>query len=171
MMIVWTVLLLLVNLVWLATVLFALPGNWLMIVTTAVFAWWQRDSQVFGIHTLVAITVLAVIGEIVEFLGGFGGARRAGARWQGAAGAICGAVIGGIFGTFLIPIPILGTLLGACGGAGLGTFLLEAAGGRAMDHAFRSGVGAGAGVLLGTTAKFVIGVVIYAIIAVAAFWP
>ncbi|MBE0537725.1 MAG: DUF456 domain-containing protein [Phycisphaerae bacterium] len=167
----WIILLLLVNLAWLATVPFALPGNWLMIITTALFAWWHRDAQIFSVQTLVAVTVLAVIGEVIEFLGGFGGAKGAGARWQGAFGAIFGAVIGGLVGTFVIPLPVLGTLLGACVGAGVGTFLLETAGGRTMRHAFRSGVGAGVGVFIGTTTKCAIGVVIYLTIAVAAFWP
>jgi uncharacterized protein YqgC (DUF456 family) len=171
MLIVWIVLLLLFNLVCLALVPFALPGNWLMIVATALFAWWQRDNHIFSVYTLGAVVVLAVIVEIVEFLGGFGGARHAGARWQGAAGAIFGAVIGGIVGTFVIPVPILGTLLGACIGGGLGTFLIEAAGGGAIEHAFRTGIGAGVGVFVGTAAKFIVGVAIWLTIAVAAFWP
>ena len=165
------VLLLLVNLIWLAAVVFSLPGNWLMIITTVLFAWWQWDRGVFSIYTLMAITALAVVGEILEFLGGMGGARKAGASWRGSIGAIIGAVVGAILGTLLIPVPVVGTLLGACVGAGLGTCLLEMQAGRDIERSVKSGFGAGMGVFIGTTAKFAAGVVIWLTIAVAAFWP
>ena len=167
----WIILLLFVNLIWLGMVLFTLPGNWLMVASTALFAWLHWDAGVFSAYTLGALVVLAVAAEVLEFLGGLGGARRAGARWAGAVAAIFGAFIGGIVGTFLIPVPIAGTLLGAGIGGAAATFLLEAGGGRGMDKAFRSGVGAGIGVFVGTVAKFAIGVVIYITIAVAALWP
>jgi len=32
--------LVLLNLLWLALVLFGLPGNWLMVLSTSLFAWW-----------------------------------------------------------------------------------------------------------------------------------
>jgi hypothetical protein len=44
-------------------------------------------------------------------------------------------------------------------------------GGKKMEQSIRSGVGAGFGVLFGTTAKFAIGVIIWLIVAVAAFCP
>ena len=94
---VWLVILILFNACWLMLVPFTLPGNWLMIITTVLFAWWQRDSGVFSIYTLAAITALAVVGEILEFLGGMGGARKAGASWRGSLGAIIGAIVGAIF--------------------------------------------------------------------------
>ena len=165
------ILLLLANLVCLAAVVFSLPGNWLMIIATVLFAWWQRESGVFSTYTLMAITAMAVVGEILEFLGGIGGARKAGASWRGSIGAIIGAVVGAILGTLLIPLPVLGTLLGACLGAGLGTCLLERLAGCDIERSVRSGFGAGMDVFIGTTSKFAVGVVIWLTIAVAAFWP
>ena len=32
--------LILLNLLWLPLVLFGLPGNWLMVLSTSLFAWW-----------------------------------------------------------------------------------------------------------------------------------
>ena len=90
MLIVWIVLLLLFNLVCLALVPFALPGNWLMIVATALFAWWQRDNHIFSVYTLGAVVVLAVIAEIVEFLGGFGCKACRGAVAGGRGRNRCG---------------------------------------------------------------------------------
>ena len=168
---VWLVMLIVLNACWLGLVVFALPGNWLIVLSTALFAWWRWDDHVFSIYTLIAITLLAVLGEVVEFLGGAGGAKKAGAGWRGAFGALAGAVTGAVVGTFAIPIPFLGTLIGACVGAGLGAWLLELIGGKKMEESVKLGVGAGVGVFLGTTTKFAIGAIIWLIVAVAAFWP
>ena len=126
---------------------------------------------VFSIWTLVFITVLAVIGEIVEFFAGMAGARKAGAGWKGAFGALLGAITGAIAGTFVIPVPFLGTLIGAASGAGLATWLIEHSGGKQSHESVRSGMGAGVGVFLGTGAKVAIGALIWLIIAFSAFWP
>ncbi len=168
---VWLIMLVILNTAWLGLVIFSLPGNWLIVISTGLFAWWRWEDHPFSIYVLIGITVLAVLGEVVEFLGGAGGAKKAGAGWLGTFGALFGAVSGAIFGTFLIPIPILGTLIGASVGGGLGAWGLEVMGGKQMKHSVRSGVGAGVGVLFGTTAKFAIGVLIWLIVAVAAFWP
>ncbi|MBM4103437.1 MAG: DUF456 domain-containing protein [Planctomycetes bacterium] len=168
---VWVFLLLTLNTCWLAGILFALPGNWLMIITTAWFAWWRWDDGIFSIGVLIAVAVLAWIGELIEFFAGAGSARRAGAGWWGALAAIGGMICGALLGTVLIPIPIAGTLLGACLGAGLATWGVERLSGKAHDKSVKSGVGAGVGVFVGTTTKFLIGCVIWLIIAVAAFWP
>ena len=94
----------------------------------------------------------------------------AGAGWMAAAAAIGGALIGAIAGTFLILIPFLGTLLGACIGAGLATWVMESAGGKCRDDSVRSGVGAGLGVFIGTSAKITIGAILCLIAALAAFF-
>lgn len=164
----WIFILLMLNVCWLAGALFALPGNWLMVVSTVLFAWWRWDDGIFGIGVLVAIAVLALIGEIIDFFAGTGGARRAGAGWGGALAAIGGMICGALFGTFLIPVPVLGTLLGACAGAGLATWGVERLIGKTPDKSVRSGLGAGVGVVVGTTTKFLIGCLIWLIIAIAA---
>lgn len=171
MLYIWLVLLILVNVVWLGLIVFALPGNWLIVVTTSLFAWWRAEDGVFSIYTLIGITVLAFLGELVEFFGGMGGAKRAGGGWRGSAGAIIGAVTGAVLGTFLLPVPFLGTLIGMCAGAGAGALGLEFLGGREIKESVHLGIGAGFGQLVGTTGKFVIGILIWVIVAVAAFWP
>lgn len=168
---VWLTLLVIVNLCWLSLVFLSLPGNWLMVISTCLLAWWRWEDGVFSIYTLIAIAVLAFIGEMIEFFAGVGGARSAGAGWRGALGALAGAIIGAIAGTFLIPIPFLGTLTGACTGAGLGAWAMELTGGKKMKRALRTGVGAGVGVLFGTGSKIAIGALIWLIITITAFWP
>lgn len=173
----WAALLVLVNTVWLCLNLLALPGNWLMVVTTVLLAWWQWDGgksawdQMFSIPVLVAIVALAALGEVVEFFAGVAGAQKGGATGWGSAGALLGGIIGAIAGTVLIPVPVLGSLIGACGGACLGAWGLELIGGRTMRPAIRSGVGGGMGRLTGTLLKLLLGVLIWLIVAVAAFWP
>lgn len=171
MLYVWLSLLVLVNAVWLALVFFALPGNWLIVISTCLFAWWRWEDGVFSIYSLTAITGLAVVGELVEFFGGAGGAKKAGAGWRGSIGAIIGALVGAVIGTAVIPIPVFGTVVGACVGAGLGAWALELAGGKRLVDSVRSGMGAGFGEFVGITGKFAVGVVIWLVVAVAAFWP
>lgn len=161
--------LIVLNAVWLILTLFALPGNWLIIITTSLFAWWQWEHGVFSIYTLIVIAVLAFSGEAVEFFAGAGGAKKAGAGWLGAIAAIFGAVTGAVIGTFVLPL--FGTILGACLGAGLAATVVELYMGKPPDASIRSGFGASLGYLIGSTVKFAIGVAIWLIVAFAAFWP
>lgn len=171
------ILLTLLNALWLALVVFGLPGNWLMVATTAALAWWQWDEakpasdQMFSVTMLIILAALAAAGEIAELLAGLVGSKTAGGTKWGAAGALAGTIIGAIAGTVMIPIPVLGSILGACGGAALGAALLEIKGGMHLEGALRSGAGAGAGRLVGTLAKLACGVAIWLLSAVAAFWP
>jgi uncharacterized protein YqgC (DUF456 family) len=165
----WSTILVIVNAFWLMLVPFTLPGNWLIVITTVLFAWWWADDKVFSPYTLVVITLLALLGEVVEFFGGAAGAKKAGARFLGSLGAIIGAITGAIIGTFVFPI--LGTLIGSCAGAAIGACLLEIAGGRKVEDTINLGIGAGLGHFFGTTAKMALGILIWLIVAVAAFCP
>lgn len=173
----WATLLVLLNLVWLATVVAGLPGTWLIVVSTALVAWWQwgdpttDQAGMFSIATLVVIVLLAAVADIAEFFTGVVGSKKAGGTRWGSVGALLGGIVGAIVATFLIPIPLLGSLIGACGGACLGAWGLELAGGRRMRQSLNAGVGAGVGTFVGRVVKLVAGTVIWLIVAVAAFWP
>ena len=164
------ILLILLNAVWLLLVFFGLPGNWLIVASTCLFAWWRWEDGFFSIYTLTAIVVIAILGELFEFFGGMHGAKKAGASWQSSIAAIAGAIAGAVIGTFLIPILLFGTILGACIGAGLATWSLELSRGRKMDESVRCAVSAGLGELFGITMKVIAGIIIWLIVAVAAFW-
>jgi len=171
------ILLLVVNLFWLFLVVLGLPGNWLMVLSTILFGWWQLSraepggQAMFGMVTLVAIVILATLGEVVEFISGVVGAKKAGGTRRGSIGAIVGGIVGALAATFVIPIPVLGSLIGACGGAALGAWGLELYGGLEMPRSIKSGLGAGVGRLVGTVVKLVAGASIWIVVAVAAFWP
>jgi uncharacterized protein YqgC (DUF456 family) len=167
---IWPILLTLVNAAWLVSIIAGLPGTWLM-VGSAILLQWLRGVEYFSIATLVVVTVLAGVGELFEFATGVAGAKAAGGTRHGAAGALLGGLVGAIVGTFVISIPLVGTLIGACLGAASGTILLEARAGMPTQASVRAGVGAGIGRLLGTVMKLAIGVIIWLILAIAAFWP
>jgi uncharacterized protein len=163
--------LILLNALCLVLVVFGIPGNWLMVILTCLFAWWQRDTGPFSRGTLIAIAVLALMGELIEFLAGMAGARRSGTSWQGSIGAIFGAMLGALVGTFAIPIPLVGTLVGASVGAGAIVWVVETLRGQRMDRSLQRAFHAGLGQILGTSSKMAVGVLIWVVIAIAAFWP
>ena len=173
----WAILLTLLNTVWLGTIVLGLPGNWLMILSAILLAWWQGGDDasdgagLFSLMTLIVIVVIAAGAEVAEFLTGVLGSKKAGGTRWGSLGALAGGIIGAVIGTVAIPIPLLGSLIGACGGACLGAWGLELYSGQTMKASLGSGVGAGVGTLAGRMIKLVAGIVIWLTVTVAAFWP
>ncbi len=168
----WATLLVLLNAVWLATVVAGLPGLWLMVAGAIALEWWRGDQQdIFSAGVLIAIVVLAAAAEIAEFVTGMVGSQKAGGTRWGSVGALVGGLVGAVVGSFVIPIPLVGTLIGACGGAAIGAAALELATGRKFGESAKSGVGAGVGTLAGRVIKLAVGALIWIIIAVAAYWP
>jgi hypothetical protein len=55
----WATWLVILNGFWLLLGLPMLPGNWLMVATTAAVAWWQWEKGMFNACTLVAIWALS----------------------------------------------------------------------------------------------------------------
>jgi uncharacterized protein YqgC (DUF456 family) len=164
---VYATLLILLNLVWWASILFGLPGTWLMLLGAAVVDWLLADSPMFGWTILLACAGLATLGEILEFFLGAAGARGAGGSRRGAALAIVGGVVGAIVGTPVLPL--LGTLIGACIGAFAGSMLGDVWAGRPVVHSVEAGKGAAVGRFWGTVAKMTIGGIMVVILGVAAF--
>ena len=160
----------LLNLVFWASILFGMPGIWLMLLVAAVIEWLQPGEYMFGQATLYVSAGLALLAEILEFLLGAAGARQAGGSKRGAALAIVGGVIGAVLGTAL-PIPVLGTLIGASAGAFAGSLLGDRLAGRPMDRSVEAGRGAAIGRFWGTTSKMIIGAIVFVLLTVAAFSP
>jgi uncharacterized protein YqgC (DUF456 family) len=167
----WVSILVVLNTFCLALVLFGLPGNWLMVVSTSLFAWWTWDRHVFSGWTLIAVAGLALLGELIEFSAGMFGARKAGASWRASVAGILGAFVGAAVGTVAFPVPVVGTVVGACLGVALAVWLVEVSLGARPEQSLQRAVGAGVGEFLGILSKFAIGIVIWLTIAVAAFWP
>jgi hypothetical protein len=151
-----------------------LPGTWVMLLCSILFAWWRHDEGfgTLGAGTLIAATVLAILGEVVEFVAGAWGARHAGGSKRAALLAVVGGVVGAIVGTFaLAMLPIIGTLLGAAVGAGVGSILGERWKGRQWKLALETGKGAAIGRFWGAAGKLAIAAAMWLLIAVAVLWP
>jgi uncharacterized protein YqgC (DUF456 family) len=163
------VVLTLLNLVFWVGILFNLPGTWLMVLGTALLKWWQLGYVQVSWTVLGVAVGLAVLAEVLEFVLGAAGSRRAGGSTRAAALAILGSLIGGIMGTAL-PVPIVGTLIGACLGAFAGSLLGDLWSGRQLFPSFEAGWAAAVGRFWGTVSKLAISGVIVVILAMAAFF-
>jgi uncharacterized protein YqgC (DUF456 family) len=157
--------------------LLGLPGNWLMVVVTAVYAYSvpAQSRASLGWKVVVTLLVLAVLGEIVELLAAAAGTARAGGSRRGAALALLGSLLGAVLGLFVgTPVPVVGSIaaslllagLGAMGGAILG----EVWAGRNLDASWRVGQRAFWGRLLGTLGKMLLGAVMVALVVAALIW-
>ena len=137
-----------------------LPGLWLMVISYVGYAFLTGWDVYVGWPSVLAVVVLALGAELVEFLAGAAGSAAAGGRKRGMAGAIIGGIVGGIVGTGVIPIPIVGTIIGACAGAFVGAFALEYAD-KDADHAMRVGIGAAKGRFWGIVWKSLFGIAMF----------
>jgi len=159
----------LLNTLFWALVLLGLPGAWLMIATCALVEW-QLEPSRFSEAVLITATALAAVAELFEFLASSRGAKKAGARRRGSVGALLGGIVGAVLGTFLLPIPILGTIAGGALGAFGGSTLFEREDGRDLTESMRVGRGAARGYLLGIMGKLTIAAVIWALLCYSVFW-
>jgi hypothetical protein len=164
------------GLAWLAT-LVALPGNWLIVGCSALFAWLLPQDSTRGITwTAVAVLAgLAVLGEVVEFAAGAAGAAKQGASKRGVVLSMFGALVGSILGIGIgLPIPVLGSfvmaLVGGAAGAFFGAYLGEAWKGQPHEARVAVGRGAFTGRIWGTVGKLAVGAAMLAIVAWEAFF-
>jgi uncharacterized protein YqgC (DUF456 family) len=145
-------------------IVLGLPGLWIMIASAVAYNMMVAGDPI-GWFTLIAVTVLGVIAEVLEFtLSGkyarkYGGSRRAG--W--------GAIIGGIIGAFMgFPVPIVGPVIGAFVGSFVGALAAELSAGTGPAGATRVATGALIGRAVSTALKIGIGFAIGVWIFVAA---
>ncbi len=130
-----------------------LPGTPLMLVAAIghrlYFGAASASNLVLGV--LLGLTLASLV---FDFLASVLGAKKFGATWRGAAGAVIGGIIG-LF--FALPGIIIGPFLGA--------MLFEMLDGREYKKAAKAGLGAFLGLLLGIAGKFSIGVMMIILFA------
>lgn len=144
-----------------------LPGLWLMVGAHAAYGWMTGWDVYVGWPSTIAMIVLALAAELVEFMAGAAGSSAAGGRKRGMVGAIVGGVIGGIFLTGLVPIFPIGTIIGVCLGTFIGAAVMEYSG-KGAAHSWRVGIGAAKGRFWGIIGKSAFGVVMLMVAMVAA---
>src|SRR5438046_4943821 len=98
---VYYLLLIVVLLAGLVVTLFQMPGLWLMMAGTGIYAWITSGRGYLGWKSLLALFLLAIVAELVEFGAGSAGAKKAGASKLAMFGAVVGGVVGAIVGTFI----------------------------------------------------------------------
>jgi uncharacterized protein YqgC (DUF456 family) len=170
----YALLLLVVLLVaWLLTVM-GMPGNWIMVAVAALYAWLvPSDAPAsIGWGVVLAVAILAALGELLEMVAGALGVAKAGGSKRGAVLALLGSMVGGLVGMVVgVPIPLVGSLVGAILfaslGALLGAMLGECWKGRELGQSWQIGKGAFWGRLLGTLAKVLVGSIMLVVVAVA----
>jgi len=91
---------------------------------------------------LVILTLLTLLSVVMDYIASVYGAKKLGATWRGAVGAVVGGLIG-IF--FSFPGILVGPFVGAV--------LFELAGGRTFKDSSKAGVGATIGLLAGALGK------------------
>jgi uncharacterized protein YqgC (DUF456 family) len=108
----WTIAVLMILVGIAGTVLPALPGVVFVFAGIALAAWIDGFTVISG-WTLGVLALLAVIGFAIDYVAQLLSAKRAGATWQGIAGATAGTVAGiftGLWG--LLFMPLLGAAIG-----------------------------------------------------------
>ena len=150
--------------------LLGLPGNWLMVAVAAVYAYFVPGD--FGWRTIVALLVLAILGEIVELMAGAMGVAKAGGSRHDALLALVGSIVGGMLGVFVgLPIPLVGSLVAAVLFAGLGAMagaiLGETWAGQRPRQTWQIAQRAFWGRLAGTLGKILFGAVMLAVVVAA----
>ena len=136
-------------------VLPALPGTIFVLAGIVMGAWIDGFTRV-GWFAVAAVTVLAVLAWLMDYIAGVLGARRAGASRQAIIGAAIGTVAGifmGLIGVFFMPLV----------GAAAGEYLAL----RNHRQAMRVGISTWLGLMAGMLAKFVLAFMMVGIYVVA----
>ena len=117
----------------------SISGTW-VVGAAAVMAMLLRPAGFPGIWTPVCFFLLAGIVEVIEFFSGTWGVRRQGGSRLAGFMALVGGVIG-IFAGLIIPIPLIGSLLGMLICSFLLVYLVEWKRLQRSDHAIKIAMG------------------------------
>jgi uncharacterized protein len=134
-------------------IVLGLPGLWIMVATAVVYNMIVPGDPI-GWFTLVAVAVLALIAELLEWSLTGRYARKYGGSRRGSWGAILGGMIGAVVG---FPVPIIGPVIGAFVGSFCVALIAELTGGTSAADATQVAKGALIGRVVSTMLKIGIG--------------
>jgi uncharacterized protein YqgC (DUF456 family) len=175
---VWLTLFIILIIVFWCLNLVGLPGNWFIVAIALL--WIYLGPADYHIHwsVAVALTVLAIVGELIEFLTSVLGTKKLGGTTRGATLSVIGSVIGGLVGAIFgipVPIPLVGILIGSILFAGIGAWVGATLGekwaGKPMKESVQIGGAAFVGRILGTGGKLVVGSTMVVLAIAAPFIP
>ncbi|MGH7891467.1 MAG: DUF456 domain-containing protein [Thermodesulfobacteriota bacterium] len=154
----------LVSLAGLVSLIFGLPGTFIILGASVLYGWYGGFSDI-TVRVIILLVVLALAGELIEFLLGILGSKK----YESSNKAIVGSIIFGIIGA-VMGAPFffgIGAVIGAFAGAFAGAILMELTQGKKMDEAIKSGWGAFLGRVAGTISKGAVGIAMIAITVLA----
>ncbi len=132
---------------------FGIPGTWLQVFVLALAAVYGRIS----LPVLAVCIVLALAGEVAEYVF----VKRLTARYGGSRKAFWGALAGGMLGVFLgVPVPVVGSIVAGIVGSFAGAALVTWLETRDLPVAGRVGWGVVLGRVFAAAAKLGAGVCI-----------
>jgi len=155
---------LLFSLAGLISLIFGLPGNFVILGASMLYGWYGGFQEI-TVKIIIILIVLALAGELIEFLLGILGSKK----YESSNRAIVGSIIFGIIGAVLgAPFFFgIGAVVGAFAGAFAGAIIVELSQGKKMDEALKSGWGAFIGRVAGTISKGAFGIAMIAITVVS----
>jgi len=133
----------------------------LIILCGAVAYAWMTGFAALPLGGLVILLVLYLVGEVLEYVLAFVGARRLGASKAAAMGALVGGFLGAVAGA---PVVGVGVFVGMLLGVFLGAFLVELVRGGDARRSLRAGAAGLAGRGLAIAAKSVIALAMFGVI-------
>jgi hypothetical protein len=135
-------------------------GNFIIFGTALIYAIINNFASL-SVKIIVFLGLMAVIGEISEFLSVGVVSKRFGASRKAAIAAVLGAIIGSMVGSIL---GLIGAILGAFLGIFIAAFIVEIIIKRKMKEALRAGAGGMTGRVFATFFKAAIAIVMCLII-------
>jgi hypothetical protein len=155
---------LLVSLAGLVSLIFGLPGTFIILGGSVLYGWYGGFQDI-TVKVIIILIVLALFGELIEFLLGILGSKK----YESSNRAIVGSIIFGIIGA-VMGAPFffgIGAVIGAFAGAFAGAILMELSQGKKMDEALKSGWGAFIGRVAGTISKGAVGIAMIAVTVIS----
>lgn len=137
-----------------------IPGNviiWLGVLTHQL---WMGDASV-GWKIVMLTGIITIFGLFGDVILGYWGAKKFGATWKGATGALLGACIG-----FFLPPPLIWLIFGPIIGAVAGELIA----GRTLIAGSKAGIGTIIGTALAFALKFGLSVCVVAIFYLSLFF-
>jgi len=132
------------------SIIFGFPGTFLILGDVVVYALITGFEKI-GLKIIVALVLISLLAETMDFFLGIAGARRYGSSKTGVVLSIIGGIAGAIV---MVPILLgLGAVIGAFLGGFAGAFLGEYLERRKLKPSFRAGYGALIGRVAGVLVK------------------
>lgn len=136
-----------------ASLLPIVPGSLIVWCGVLMHKLWMGDASVTW-NSVILTGIITLVGQLTDIVLGIWGARKFGASWKGAVGALFGALVG-----CFLPPPLLWLVIGPVVGAIIGELLA----GRSIKAGSQAGLGTIIGGIVAFAVKFGLSVCVVAL--------